>query len=1089
MKAIFILLIGLAPLGAAGQAMDSLATVKVVDSLLTAARGLLNAGKFQEALPLAQQAAEISKQKWGENNARYAMSILRQAYGYASLGQNDKAESLYLKAKAIQEKTIGEDHLDYGKTMFNLGNLYYDKRDYLKAEPYFLKTKTIREKVLGKESQDYAWCTFKLAWINAKQQHFELADSLFQETKVIREKVLGKGHPDYITCINDLGLFYRDIGRLKEAEAQYIEMLEVLEKTTGRDTRDYAKGTNNLAVVYRIMGRYSEAERFFLKAKAIYEQKLDKESTSGLYAANLNSLANLYSAIERYDLAEPLFQDAAKIWGKTFGKNSWEYGSVIANLAGAFVEMARYDQAEPLYIEALNIMGQKQGKEHTDYAKGLYNLGTVYKVKGQCKQAEEYYLKGISIYEKKMPYESVDYGEAISNLASLYMYPCMGRYAEAEALLLKAKAIYEAHTSRHETSYLRLLRDLSIVKLNLGQFEASEKLLKQALELGKTSIGGQNKAYLQQLYTMVELYRMTKQLERCPPLLHEADSIEKKLLIGASGYMSQRELAQYQTVALASKNQLGSLVLDKPGLDIHLQGAMLNDALFEKGFLLNSAQKLERMAFVSDSTVRLSFLQWKDCQRNLAKSYSLPIQQRGDVSVLETQANILEKDLFRSIAGFGESMRQVNWKEVQANLKQNEAIVEFVHFQYAKPEPTDSTMYAALLLRSGDTQPLFIPLFEEKELLPLLRGAMGGSNFIKINALYAQKTAENKYKSLYELIWKPLKSLLAGAKTVYCSPSGLLHRINLAAIQTNDGQVFGDNYQLVLLGSTRQLVVPNNLAQSSTNDAYLAGGIRYATDRTAIAYANRGASGSRSITQSSVLTFQPDSLSATRGGVLDYLPATAAEVREIGQTLAAAGIRAKVDTGFYATEEAFRQLGVGAPSPRIVHLATHGYFFPDPVSKGQKANSNFGQEPVFKMSDYPMIRSGLILAGAKQAWLTGKHPQGQEDGILTAYEISQMNLSGTELVVLSACETGLGDILGNEGVYGLQRAFKIAGAKYLVMSLWKVDDRSTQEFMTAFYRHWLMDKQPVPQAFRAAQRELRAKRAGAYDWAGFVLIE
>ncbi len=100
-----------------------------------------------------------------------------------------------------------------------------------------------------------------------------------------------------------------------------------------------------------------------------------------------------------------------------------------------------------------------------------------------------------------------------------------------------------------------------------------------------------------------------------------------------------------------------------------------------------------------------------------------------------------------------------------------------------------------------------------------------------------------------------------------------------------------------------------------------------------------------------------------------------------------------------------------------------------------------------------------------------------------------MTLSGTELVVLSACETGLGDIVGNEGVYGLQRAFKIAGAKYLIMSLWKVDDRSTQAFMTSFYRHWLMEKKTVPEAFRSTQLEMRAKYSGAYDWAGFVLIE
>jgi CHAT domain-containing protein len=235
--------------------------------------------------------------------------------------------------------------------------------------------------------------------------------------------------------------------------------------------------------------------------------------------------------------------------------------------------------------------------------------------------------------------------------------------------------------------------------------------------------------------------------------------------------------------------------------------------------------------------------------------------------------------------------------------------------------------------------------------------------------------------------------------------------------------------------------------------------------------------------------FQPDTTNSNRGGVLDYLPATASEVRTIGQMLTEANFASRVDTGFYATEEAFRRLGTDGPSPRIIHLATHGYFFPDPKDKGPKAGNAFGREPVFKMSDHPMMRSGLIMAGAKQAWLTGQHPAGREDGVLTAYEISQMNLSGTELVVLSACETGLGDIVGNEGVYGLQRAFRIAGVKYLVMSLWKVDDKNTQEFMTGFYRHWLTEKQTIPQSFRSMQQEMRVKHPNAYDWAGFVLIE
>ena len=212
--------------------------------------------------------------------------------------------------------------------------------------------------------------------------------------------------------------------------------------------------------------------------------------------------------------------------------------------------------------------------------------------------------------------------------------------------------------------------------------------------------------------------------------------------------------------------------------------------------------------------------------------------------------------------------------------------------------------------------------------------------------------------------------------------------------------------------------------------------------------------------------------------------------------LTKSGLKPETRKGFAATEEAFKNVGKTGISPRVLHIATHGYFFPNPKS----STKNDAADPVFKTSDHPMIRSGLILAGGNQAWKTGKpFKPGMEDGILTAYEISQMNLSNTELVVLSACETGLGDIQGNEGVYGLQRAFKIAGAKNLIMSLWQVPDFQTQELMTAFYKKWLpaaaeakagkTEKMSIREAFRAAQKEMREKYQHPYFWAGFVLVE
>ena len=177
------------------------------------------------------------------------------------------------------------------------------------------------------------------------------------------------------------------------------------------------------------------------------------------------------------------------------------------------------------------------------------------------------------------------------------------------------------------------------------------------------------------------------------------------------------------------------------------------------------------------------------------------------------------------------------------------------------------------------------------------------------------------------------------------------------------------------------------------------------------------------------------------------------------------------------------------PSPRVLHIATHGFFFPDPQEEMSFDYDEGSSQLVFKLSDHPMIRSGLVLARANHVWEGNPPLKDREDGILTAYEISQMDLSATELVVLSACETGLGDIEGNEGVYGLQRAFQMAGARYLIMSLWQVPDKETMEFMKSFYQNWLEEEMSIPVAFRETQKIMRKKYKDPYVWAAFVLVE
>lgn len=275
---------------------------------------------------------------------------------------------------------------------------------------------------------------------------------------------------------------------------------------------------------------------------------------------------------------------------------------------------------------------------------------------------------------------------------------------------------------------------------------------------------------------------------------------------------------------------------------------------------------------------------------------------------------------------------------------------------------------------------------------------------------------------------------------------------------------------------------------SNNNRSVLFGGVNYEIDSSELIAANSELT-EETIASRAQINFN-NAESTNRGGQWNYLKWTEKEIQALGLILKESHISSTSYTGFHATEENLKSLGESNSSPRILHVATHGFFFADPKLKSESSPIVLGEESVFKISEHPMIRSGLLLAGSNYTWKTGKPiNEKMEDGILTAYEVSHLNLSNTELVVLSACETGLGEIKGNEGVYGLQRAFKIAGAKYLIMSLWQVPDFQTQELMTTFYSKWLKEKLSIPDAFRSAQKEMREKYQNPYFWAGFVLVE
>jgi CHAT domain-containing protein len=882
-----------------------------------------------------------------------------------------------------------------------------------------------------------------------------------------------------------LAFLLRKTGDPDGAEPLLLEYVAFNERKYGKTHFEYARSLSDLALLYsNDKAEYQKAQAYQMEALGIMEKTVGKSNAT--YALTLNYLGSTYSNTSAYEKAEVLFLEALDTQKKIKAR-ARQIVITLNNLAQVYLVTGAYNKAETYILESLDLYEQVIGIENPNYVNSLRSLAEIFLKKGELEKSEQFYLKTQDRVEKLFGKEHMNAAIVLSNLALVYIE--MRNFAKSEQVLQESQNILERLSLQELPDYAFTQITMAGLYIEMGKYEQAEPLLLNAKSIIEKTAGKEFQNYSEAINALTTLYWKQRKMDLAQPALLEGIELQRNALLKGTQHLSERELDAYMNKYASNLNRSFSFAQFQP----EVSSACFDNILFQKGFLLNTISQVSKLASNHPAS-KEKYLLLQSYRRRLAAQYTQTIAERdsGQIASLEEKANSLEKQLARDVAGFSEAVRQFKWQDIQAELKPGEVAIEFVDYQYYNPDPTDNVMYAALIILSAEdlskagkpNEPQFIPLFEKNELLPHLRGATGGNNFLKINALYTPRSTASGQESPYELIWKPLEEVLKNTSTIYCSPSGLLHYLNLAAIPTPEGKPYGDTRQIVLLGSTRSLVIPNHSGQNNGSDAYLSGGIRYDTDSSLLLLANQNIA-LRSTELSGAPVFHPDS-SATRAGDLNYLPATANEVLEIGQMLRAANFSTKVDTGFYASEEAVRSLGIGKPSPRIIHLATHGYFFPDP--KGKKSRDD-AQEPVFKMSEHPMIRSGLIMAGAKQAWLTGKHPEGQEDGILTAYEISQMNLSNTELVVLSACETGLGQVSGNEGVYGLQRAFKIAGAKYLIMSLWKVDDQSTRAFMTEFYKQWLQGKQSIPQAFRAAQQSMRAKNSSPYDWAGFVLIE
>ncbi|MDX2042471.1 MAG: CHAT domain-containing tetratricopeptide repeat protein [Acidobacteriota bacterium] len=905
---------------------------------------------------------------------------------------------------------------------------------YEAAIPKAIEAVQILEALLGTEHEDVARPTNLLANLHYVKGNYTEAESFFKRALLIREKALGTEHPDTATSYNNLAVLYAEKGDHISAEFLYQRAMAIREKALGAEHPDFAASLNNLANLYRARGNYLGAEPLFRQAQAIWEKTLGPEHPR--IADSCNNLGNLYRSKNDFASAEPLYKRALAIREKAFGEKHPTVASSLHNLANLYRDKGDYLEAEKLYNRVRDIWEKTLGTEHPDVATLLNNLSMLYVRTHNYAAAELLLKRSLAIYEKALGAEHPDVADCLHNLGNIYA--TNGDYSSAEQLHLRALAIREKTLGAEHPRLAESLHDFAALSLADDKTSLATSLLERLLTINDTNLrrnlSGSDRQ--QQVYL--------KSFER---------GVNSVLALHAQYAPDNSQALQLALTAL-----------------LRFKGRGLDESSDSLNRLRARADKetLPMLDQLFSMRSQYATLVLRGPDERTLKTYRTRLEQLGQG--IET----LEADLSRRSLEFRTTTLPITPEAVTAAIPVNAALVEFVQYRpvEAKTDKRLAPRYVAYVLTTQN-EPRWVDLGDAT--------AIDGAVEQLRQALRDPKRRD--YQQLSRVVDKqvmePVRKLIGGKAQLLLSPDGMLNLLPFAVLVDDGGKFLLERYKLTYLSSGRDLLrlqikqdagtevfvmAAPDFEQSAASSAVLAANATDAKRDIVKLYGSSGIKLSESVSMGQVY-FRP-------------LPWTAKEAASLKTLMP----DAKVMTDGAATEMALKQLR----RPRLLHVATHGYFLKDLVMTEATRNERPATELPQKIAESekienPLLRSGLALAGAN------KRKSGDDDGILTALEAAGLDLWGTKLVALSACDTGVGEVKNGDGVYGLRRAFVLAGSETQVMSLWAVSDMGTKELMVEYYKR-LMKGEGRGDALRQVQLRMlkNPKRSHPFYWASFI---
>ncbi|SNS97948.1 CHAT domain-containing protein [Ekhidna lutea] len=819
-----------------------------------------------------------------------------------------------------------------------------------------------------------------------------------------------------------------------------FEITDLVDIDTLNIPEKYALGKTiaNISILIHAEGKYNLSEDFINETIKYFKEHIGENSIA--LASLNNNHAVIAQSQGRYTEAENYFNEAEEIIKMNDRVGSLSHAIITSNRALLYNEIGQYEEAKAAIQRAMEMASGEIRERGRDNVSFQINQGLIYYSAGEYEQAEQVFREIIELKEKRFAKNQTDVGNVKNYLAATLMES--GKPAEVPELLNDALRIFEKKYSTDHPAYIKTKHNLGRYYLASGDYQNASSTLSDVNKTYESFFGDQHPDYLSSLEDLavvawkLEDYAVAK--SRFEKVINSNLALVEKYF----GAMSEYEKGQYWAKVRPSILKFYAYAVDQGDADPTLLTDMYNLHLKTKGILLSASSKVREQILSSDNEeLKNTYSEWVETKESLLVYYSYSKsqlqEQQIDLAAEEAKANQLEKELNRLSSTFAQSNKlpSTTLADVKTKLGAKDAAIEIIGYPAFENTFTDEKKYAFLIADLSSANPKLVVIDDGQELDT--KYAKAYLNMVKVKA---------KDRITYDKFWKPVDEVLMGKEDVHLSLDGVYFQVNIGGLQRQDGSFVSDALDLHLYTSTRDLVKPKKDGFASKKASF-------------IGYPDFGAK-----------------------GLLAPLPGTKAEIDAASQITKSRGFSTDVFMQNQATEEQFKKIS----SPSLLHVATHGFFLPESQTSGEKV---FGVE-VSEAKDNPLLRSGLMLANAEQTMTEatqGTEVNTTNNGVLTAYEVITLDLKNTDLVVLSACETGLGEIKSGEGVYGLQRAFQVAGAESVIMSLWKVSDEATMQLMTNFYKEWMGGK-PKEEAFFTAQKKLRESFPEPYYWGAFVML-